>query len=86
MTALLQRGPEFVYLARDGRSGVFELTHPEPAPRGLYALWEGALRYLHHACGVEGGVGPTRISPSGRSGVIHVSWEPAGADRDAWLG
>ena len=71
---LLLRGPVLLYTPEGERAGSLGIVHAEPAPDALYALWEGCLLYAHHLCGVEGGVGRTRLGPDGRSGLVQVSW------------
>ncbi|MBF5045987.1 hypothetical protein FGE12_26480 [Aggregicoccus sp. 17bor-14] len=71
---LLLRGPVLLYTPETERTGSLGIVHAEPVPDALYALWEGCLVYVHHLCGVEGGVGRARLGPDGSSSLVSVSW------------
>jgi hypothetical protein len=71
---LLLRGPVLLFTPESERAGTLGIVHLDPMPDALYALWEGCLVYANGLCGVEGGVGRTRLGPEGRSGLVHVSW------------
>lgn len=71
---LLVRGPAFTFTPGGERDGVLEIAHGEPTPDAVYALWEGALLHTNRLCGVEGGVGRSRLGERGHSGHVDVSW------------
>jgi hypothetical protein len=74
LSNLLLRGPVLLYTPESEHAGTLGIVHAHPVPDALYALWEGILVYVHHRCGVEGGVGRTRLGSDGCSGLVHVSW------------